>query len=101
MGLVKIYGHSTNDISHKPSIMDGDFVSLLFTPDTNNNDIALASFDDQQTSQSFLTVKRYRNWEQSLNSETAETGTEYKKIVLKELDSAKIIGIVYAVTKPI
>ncbi|MBK8421461.1 S24 family peptidase [Candidatus Villigracilis saccharophilus] len=99
-GWVKVAGHSMNNIANKTSIKNGDFVLILFVPAADENDIVLASFEDQQTTQSFLTVKRYRKDRQILKSETTEKGDEYNDIHLGDKNNAKIIGVIYAVAKP-
>ena len=61
----------------------------------------VGSFKDQQTTQSFLTVKRYRKNRKILKSETTEKGDEYNDIHLGDKNNAKIIGVIYAVAKPL
>ncbi len=100
-GWVKIQGKSMNKIQNKASILDGDFVLLLFTQNADDNDIVLASIEDVQTGQYFFTLKRYRKEMQILQSETTEKGKEYEDLILGDGNKIKIIGIAYAVAKPI
>lgn len=102
-GWVKVLGHSMNNINsiaNKTPICNGNFILVQFAQDGDENDIVLASFEDEHTSQPFLTVKRYRKDKQTLQSETTEAGPEYEEINLNE-NNARILGIVYAVAKPI
>ncbi len=99
-GWVQIQGYSMNNIKNHPPIMDGDFVLLQFAADADDNDIVLASFEDLQTAQKFLVIKRYRKARQTLHSETTEKGKEYEDINLANVVNPKIIGIAFAVAKP-
>lgn len=99
-GWVQIQGYSMNNIKNHPPIMDGDFVLLQFAADADDNDIVLASFEDPQTAQKFLVIKRYRKARQTLHSETTEKGKEYEDINLANVVNPKIIGIAFAVAKP-
>lgn len=99
-GWVQIQGYSMNNIKNHPPIMDGDFVLLQFAADADDNDIVLASFEDPQTAQKFLVIKRYRKTRQTLHSETTEKGKEYEDINLANVVNPKIIGIAFAVAKP-
>ena len=90
-----------NKIQNKASILDGDFVLLLFTQNADDNDVVLTAIEDTQTGQNFLTIKRYRKEMQILQSETTEKGKEYEDLILGDGNKIKIIGIAYAVAKPI
>jgi tetratricopeptide (TPR) repeat protein len=100
-GWVKIHGNSMNKIKNKAPILDGDFVLLLFTQNADDNDIVLAAIEDTQTDQSFLTLKRYKKEMQILQSETTEKGKEYENLILGDGNKIKIMGIAYALAKPI
>ena len=100
-GWVKIQGNSMNNIPYKTSIMNGDFVLLQFNQTVDDNDIVLASVEEAQTAQSFLTIKRYRRDKQILQSETTEKGKEYEDLTLGDENKIKLIGIAYAVAKPV
>jgi len=100
-GWAKVQGHSMNNINsvtNMSSIMDGDFILILFTSDADDNDIVLASWKDKLSDQYYYVVKRYKRNKQELRSETTERGTKYDPINLYEND-ASICGIVYAVAK--
>lgn len=101
MGWVRIQGNSMNNIPNKTSIMNGDFVLLQFKQTVDDNDIVLASVEDAQTTQNFLTIKRYRKDKQILQSETTEKGKEYEDLTLGDENKIKLIGIAYAVAKPV
>ena len=100
-GWVRIQGNSMNNIPYKTSIMNGDFVLLQFNQTVDDNDIVLASVEEAQTAQSFLTIKRYRRDKQILQSETTEKGKEYEDLTLGDENKIKLIGIAYAVAKPV
>ncbi len=100
-GWVRIQGNSMNNIPNKTSIMNGDFVLLQFKQTVDDNDIVLASVEEAQTAQSFLTIKRYRKDKQILQSESTEKGKEYEDLTLGDENKIKLIGIAYAVAKPV
>ncbi|MBI5354089.1 MAG: hypothetical protein HZB50_15715 [Chloroflexi bacterium] len=101
-GWAKVNGHSMNNISsvtNMSSIMDGDFILILFCSDADDNDIVLASWKDKLSDQFYYAVKRYKKSKQELRSETTERGMKYDPLNLNE-NNASIRGVVYAVAKP-
>lgn len=78
------------------SINDGDYIFFQRNPNAGDNDIVIAIHKDNLSAH----VKRFRKYENTLYSETNEIGTEYKPMDIQK-ENMQIIGIVYAVAKPI
>ena len=99
-GWIKVKGKSMNKIKGNVSIDDGDYVLFQSNPNADDNDIVIAVHEDHNSSDFSTLVKRLRKSEKMLYSETSETGLEYGPIDI-ENNNMQIIGIVYAVAKPI
>jgi tetratricopeptide (TPR) repeat protein len=95
-GWIKVRGKSMNDLKGKISINDGDYVLFQKNYNANDNDIVIAIHKDNNSTH----VKRLRKVEKMLYSETTEKGEEYQPIDMKE-NNVEVMGIVYAVAKPI
>jgi hypothetical protein len=95
-GWVGVTGKSMN----KLNIEEGDHILFQYSPAANNNDIVIAHHQDKKTGASLVTVKRFKQNGHFLISETTESGPEYEPIDM-EKEGAQIIGIVYAVAKPV
>ena len=99
---VKVKGKSMNAIKGRVSINDGDYILFQYNSNANDNDIVIAVRKDANTiTQDASThVKRFRKHENMLYSESTETGPNYEPMDITE-HNMEIIGIVYAVAKPI
>ena len=95
-GWIKIKGKSMDAMKGNTSINDGDYIFFQRNPNAGDNDIVIAIHKDNLSAH----VKRFRKYENTLYSETNEIGTEYKPMDIQK-ENMQIIGIVYAVAKPI
>jgi|GEM_PF-1825601 len=93
---IKVKGKSMNKIKGNVPINNGDYVLFQSSLSADDNDIVIAVHKENLSAH----VKRLRDSKTTLHSETTETGSEYQPIDIKE-GGMKIVGIVYAVAKPI
>ncbi len=84
----------------KANIHEGDYILFQYNKNANDNDIVIAHYQDKKTSDSLVTVKRFNIIDNVLASDTDEEGDEYEDILIEET-GAQIIGVVYAVAKPV
>ena len=95
-GWALVEGHSMN-LSYPTPIPDGCYILFQGHNAAADNDIVVASKTEPDGNLAYM-VKRYRNAEKELISETSETGPEYSPIKLGSRH--QILGIVIAVAKP-
>lgn len=84
----------------KANIHEGDYILFQYNKNASDNDIVIAHYQDKKTTDSLVTVKRFNSIDNVLVSDTDEEGDEYEDILIEET-GAQIIGIVYAVAKPV
>jgi tetratricopeptide (TPR) repeat protein len=96
-GWIKVKGESMNALIGNVPINDGDYVLFQRNPNADDNDIVIAVHKDSHSTH----VKRFRKFEKMLCSESIEkTSGKYAPIDMEE-NNMEIMGIVYAVAKPI
>ncbi len=84
----------------KANIHEGDYILFQYNKNANDNDIVIAHYQDKKTTDSLVIVKRFNSIDNVLASDTDKKGDEYEDILIEET-GAQIIGIVYAVAKPV
>lgn len=99
-GWMKVKGHSMNAIKKNVPIEDGDYVLVQKNHSPVDNDIVIAFWKHRITNDQYAIVKKFKQGEHKLISETNIKGLEYEPINMDEED-VQIYGIVYAVAKPI
>lgn len=80
------------------NIHEGDYILFQYNKNATDNDIVIAHYQDKQTTDSLVAVKRFNKIDNILSSDTDEKGPDYDDIDIIE-EGAQIIGIVYAVAK--
>jgi hypothetical protein len=94
-GWARVEGHSMNDC-WPVSIEHGDYVLFFKNQRAVDDEIVIASCKDTNDTFAFM-VKRYKEMERALFSETNDKSQPYEPVTLTE--DSQIVGIVVAVAK--
>lgn len=100
-GWMKIKGDSMNAMKSSVSIENDDYVLIRFGQEARENDIVITALMNHKNSEEQVTVKRFKGSAGRLVSESKSKGPEYDPIIINKQNDLHIIGIVYAVAKPV
>lgn len=95
-GWAQVHGHSMN-ASRPIPICEGDYVLFHIHNHPQNNNIVVASRPTQEGDYAHM-VKRYRESDKQLISETTDTSQTYEPVTVDQ--DYQILGVVIAVAKP-
>lgn len=97
-GWLKVTGKSMN----KLKLEDNNFVLFQYNESARDKDIVIACFPDQDTTIPMVVIKQYKEVNNTLISQTFETVSDPDYLPIDiEKAGVQIIGVVYAVAKPV
>ncbi len=97
-GWLKVTGKSMN----KLKLEDNNFVLFQYNESARDKDIVIACFPDQDTTIPMVVIKQYKEVNNILISQTFETVSDPDYLPIDiEKAGVQIIGVVYAVAKPV